>query len=95
MVNLWKEDVREEENSAGVGKQEQTLADKLSTEILNYKRNYPGNAIITKYSLFSNSIDPDETAHDEPSHLDLSCLTFSLSTLNIYTEASFQAIVCF
>ena len=22
----------------------------------------------------SNSIDPDETAHDEPSHLDLRCL---------------------
>ena len=22
----------------------------------------------------SNSIDPDETAHDEPSHLDLCCL---------------------
>ena len=22
----------------------------------------------------SNSVDPDETAHDEPSHLDLHCL---------------------
>ena len=22
----------------------------------------------------SNSVDPDETAHDEPSHLDLCCL---------------------
>ena len=22
----------------------------------------------------SNSVDPDETAHDEPSHLDLRCL---------------------
>ena len=22
----------------------------------------------------SNTIDPDETAHEEPSHLDLSCL---------------------
>ena len=32
---------------------------------------------------FANSIDPDETAHNEPSHLDLRCLTFSLSTLHI------------
>ena len=24
--------------------------------------------------LMSNSIDPDATAHDEPSHLDLCCL---------------------
>ena len=30
----------------------------------------------------SNSIDPDEMAH-EPSHQDLRCLTFSLSTLHI------------
>ena len=32
---------------------------------------------------FANSIDPGETAHDEPSHQDLRCLTFSLSTLRI------------
>ena len=32
---------------------------------------------------FANTIDPDETAHNEPSHLDLCCLTFSLSTLHI------------
>ena len=32
---------------------------------------------------FANSTDPDETAHHEPSHLDLRCLTFSLSTLHI------------
>ena len=25
----------------------------------------------------SNSVDPDETARDEPSHLDLHCLLFS------------------
>ena len=30
---------------------------------------------------FANSINPDETA--QPSHLDLRCLTFSLSTLDI------------
>ena len=35
-------------------------------------------------TLFANSIDPDETAHNEPSHLDLRCLTFSLSTLHIH-----------
>ena len=32
---------------------------------------------------FANSRDPDETAHNEPSHLDLRCLTLSLSTLYI------------
>ena len=32
---------------------------------------------------FSNSVDQDETAHNEPSHQDLRCLTFSLSTLYI------------
>ena len=31
---------------------------------------------------FANSIDPDETAHSEPSHLDPRFLTFSLSTLH-------------
>ena len=31
----------------------------------------------------ANSVDPDETAHDEPSHLDLRCLTFNLLTLHI------------
>ena len=33
--------------------------------------------------LFANSIDPDVTAHNEPSHLGLRCLTFSVSTLHI------------
>ena len=32
---------------------------------------------------FANSVDPDETAHNEPSHPDLRCLTVSLSTLHI------------
>ena len=27
-------------------------------------------------NFFANSVDPDETAHDEPSHLDLYCLPF-------------------
>ena len=36
-----------------------------------------------KKQAFANSIDRDETAHNEPSHLDLRCLTFSLSTLRI------------
>ena len=27
---------------------------------------------------FANSVDPDETAHDEPSHQDLLCLPFCL-----------------
>ena len=29
---------------------------------------------------FSNSLDPNETAHNEPSQQGLHCLTFSLST---------------
>ena len=41
--------------------------------------------------LFANNIDPDERAHNEPSHLDLRCLTDSLSTLR---ETVFQAIAC-
>ena len=32
---------------------------------------------------FANNIDADETDHNEPSHLDLCCLTFILSTLYI------------
>ena len=27
---------------------------------------------------FANTVDPDETAHNEPSHQDLQCLPFSL-----------------
>ena len=27
---------------------------------------------------FANTVDPDETAHNEPSHLDLQCLPSSL-----------------
>ena len=39
---------------------------------------------------FANSVDPDETSHNEPSYQDLHCLTFSLSTLhvNLYTTDS-------
>ena len=33
------------------------------------------NTIIAE---FSNTVDPDETAHNEPSHLGLQCLPFSL-----------------
>ena len=32
--------------------------------------------------VFANSIDPDETAHNEPSHLDLRCLTFTRDVRN-------------
>ena len=32
---------------------------------------------------FANSMDLEETAHNEPSYLDLCCLTFSLLTLHI------------
>ena len=32
----------------------------------------------TKIAEFENSVDLDEVAHDEPPHLDLHCLPFSL-----------------
>ena len=32
----------------------------------------------TKLAKFANSIDPDEVAHNEPPHLGLHCLPFSL-----------------
>ena len=32
----------------------------------------------TTIAEFANTADPDETAHDEPSHLDLQCLLSSL-----------------
>ena len=32
---------------------------------------------------FSNSVDPDETAYNEPSYQDICCLTSSLSTFRI------------
>ena len=35
------------------------------------------------FFFFANGIDPDETAHYEPSHLGLRCLTLRLSTLHI------------
>ena len=32
----------------------------------------------TTIAEFANTVDPDETAHNEPSHLDLQCLHSSL-----------------
>ena len=32
----------------------------------------------TTIAKFANTADPDETAHNEPSHLDLQCLPSSL-----------------
>ena len=37
----------------------------------------------TKITEFVNSIDLDEVVHNEPPHLDLHCLSSSLSILNI------------
>ena len=39
--------------------------------------------ILIRKNSFANSTDPDETAHDELSHLDLRCLTFCLSNLHM------------
>ena len=37
----------------------------------------------TTKSEFANTVDPDETAHNEPSHLDLQCLPSSPLIFNI------------
>ena len=37
----------------------------------------------TRLAELANTVDPDETAHYEPSHLDLQCLPSSLCTFNI------------
>ena len=37
----------------------------------------------TTIAEFANTVNPDETAHNEPSHLDLQCLPSSLRFLNI------------
>ena len=37
----------------------------------------------TKIANFANTVDPDETAHYEPSHLDLQCMTSSLRFFNM------------
>ena len=34
----------------------------------------------TTIAEFANTVDPDETAHNEPSHQDLQCLPFSLAS---------------
>ena len=36
------------------------------------------SALNTKTDALSNSVDPDETAHNEPSHLDIHCLPMFL-----------------
>ena len=40
----------------------------------------------------SNSVDPDETAHYEPSHLDLCCLQKSILSLMAVKELNFPAV---
>ena len=37
-----------------------------------------------------NSVDPDETAHDEPSHLDLHCLQKYM-----YSSVGMKGLICF
>ena len=37
----------------------------------------------TKIAEFANRVDLDEVAHNEPPHLDIHCLPYSLSILNI------------
>ena len=37
----------------------------------------------TKIPKFANCVDLDEVAHNEPPHLDLHCLPFSLRILNM------------
>ena len=48
------------------------------------------SALQTKPGTCANSVDPDETAHNEPSHQDLHCLTFRfdfwLTFLQMYLQ---------
>ena len=47
---------------------------------------------------FANTEDPDETAHNEPSHLDLQCLPPRHNTVNIESFSKFcrrNFVVCF
>ena len=46
-------------------------------QFLNFKAPY------TTKAEFANTVDPDETAHHEPSHLDLQCLSSSPFIFNI------------
>ena len=56
-----------------------------------------------KTAKFTDSVDPDEAAHNEPPHLDLHCLSSSVSVLNmvqldvtiieIFADVNF--VVCF
>ena len=49
---------------------------------------------------FANTVDPDETAHNEPSHLDLQCLPASLKFFNFILKvlrnfADLIYVICF
>ena len=46
----------------------------------------------TTIAEFANAVDPDETAHNEPSHLDLKCLPYSLTFQHytVYIEFFFE-----
>ena len=68
---------------------------KLSNFLIKKKKNFfiivncLGKAILTikvprtKIDEFANSIYPDEVAQNEPPHLDLHCLLYSLGILNM------------
>ena len=56
---------------------EQSLAIK-AREVILYFQVLTLKAPNTTIAEFANTVDPDETAHNEPSHLDLQCLSYSL-----------------
>ena len=73
---IWKENCRKYEPSHekpafGVPTRFNTNRDR-SVRVLTLK------ARNTKTAKFANTADPDETTHNEPSHLDLQCLPSSL-----------------
>ena len=53
----------------------------------------------TTIAEFANTVDPDETAHNEPSHLDLQCfcpLVFDFFNITQFILKGFQNfVVCF
>ena len=46
----------------------------IHTTIINAQNRLTLKAPNTTIAEFANTADPDETAHNEPSHLDLQCL---------------------
>ena len=55
------------------------------------------SAQLEKTNIYSNNVDPDETARNEPSHQDLNCLLFGsrfMTNIPIYSNEHIQIQRC-